>query len=206
MASPVQITANRANAQLSTGPRTLEGKARVSQNALRHGLTARHLVIRPDEQEEFAALQDSLLADLAPQGAVETVTFHDLLHSAWSLHRLRRLEAQCPFSLDSDLSDPRIAAVLDRIGRYQSRAQRAYYRALHELRTLQTDRALRAVKLEEKAAAEVPAIAAINNLTKQTHSEVPAEPVKPAVRTVDPETGVLHLNSKANLGQTPAAA
>jgi hypothetical protein len=30
--------ANRRNARLSTGPRTAAGKARVKQNALRHGL------------------------------------------------------------------------------------------------------------------------------------------------------------------------
>src|SRR5580700_3700425 len=30
--------ANRANARLSTGPRSAAGKARVKQNALRHGL------------------------------------------------------------------------------------------------------------------------------------------------------------------------
>ena len=33
MATAAQIQANRANAQNSTGPRTPEGKARVSQNA-----------------------------------------------------------------------------------------------------------------------------------------------------------------------------
>jgi len=58
-------------------------------------LTASDLIIRPEEQTQFSALQDSLLAELAPQGAIETVTFHDLLHAAWSLHRLRRLEVEC---------------------------------------------------------------------------------------------------------------
>ena len=36
-----QVEANRANAQRSTGPRSPAGKARASQNALRHGLSAK---------------------------------------------------------------------------------------------------------------------------------------------------------------------
>jgi hypothetical protein len=39
MTSARQIAANRANAQLSTGPRTEQGKARASRNARRHGLS-----------------------------------------------------------------------------------------------------------------------------------------------------------------------
>jgi hypothetical protein len=38
MTSTKKITANRANARKSTGPRTLRGKASASRNALRHGL------------------------------------------------------------------------------------------------------------------------------------------------------------------------
>jgi hypothetical protein len=38
--SQARAEANRANAKRSTGPRTAAGKARVSKNALRHGLTA----------------------------------------------------------------------------------------------------------------------------------------------------------------------
>jgi hypothetical protein len=38
---PARLIANRANAARSTGPRTRQGKARASRNALRHGLAAR---------------------------------------------------------------------------------------------------------------------------------------------------------------------
>ncbi len=40
MSSQSQVLANRLNAQKSTGPQTAEGKAVVSQNALKHGLSA----------------------------------------------------------------------------------------------------------------------------------------------------------------------
>jgi hypothetical protein len=196
MASATQITANQANAEHSTGPRTDEGKARVSQNALRHGLTARHLVIRDDEHEEFAVLRDSLSSDLDPQGAVETIAFQELLHAAWSLHRFRRIEAEASRGTVEDFTDPATTTVLDRLSRYQARAQRAWQKALQELRVLQTNRALRALKLSQQEAAEVPAIASINDLTKQTHSEVTAEALDLAIQMIDYEAGVGTLKAR----------
>ena len=175
MASAAQITANRVNAQHSTGPVSAEGKARVSQNARTHGLTAKHLVVRDDEREAFESLRDDFLAELDPQGAVERLTFDELLHAAWNLHRFRTIEAEVSLGTVDDFTDPQTTAVLDRLTRYQSRAQRAYYRALQELRTLQTNRGLRAVKLDEEDEAVIPAIADINEVTKQTRSEVTAE-------------------------------
>ena len=205
MASAAQLAANQANAQHSTGPSTAEGKARVSQNALRHGLTARHLVIRDDEHEEFAALQDSLSQELDPKGAVETIAFQELLHAAWNLHRFRRIEAEASLGTIADFTDPATTAVLDRLSRYQARAQRAWQKALQELRVLQTNRALRALKLSQQEAAEVPAIASINDLTKQTHSEITAEALDLALQMIDYEAGAATLKARQERhGTTPA--
>jgi hypothetical protein len=191
MASVAQITANQVNSQLSTGPRTPEGKARVSRNATRHGLTARHLVIRDDEREEFNALESSLAAELNPQGALESVTFQELLHAAWNLQRFSRIEAEISTGTADDFTNPEITRVLDRLTRYQARAQRAFYKAQAELRTLQTNRALRVLKLTGEEEATVPAIASINDLTKQTHSEVQAEALDLAVKMLDYKSGIL---------------
>ena len=51
MATEAQINANRRNAQKSTGPRSLEGKAATNRNALKHGLCAeKHLLL--DEEDD----------------------------------------------------------------------------------------------------------------------------------------------------------
>ena len=64
-ASESQIAANRANAQKSTGPRTAEGKARSSQNAVKHGLTAKEGPVLPGEDPaEFETFVEALFEDI----------------------------------------------------------------------------------------------------------------------------------------------
>ena len=58
MATEKQIAANRANAQLSTGPRTDAGKAASSSNAVSHGLTSRGFIILPGQREAFDQLRN----------------------------------------------------------------------------------------------------------------------------------------------------
>ena len=52
MATAAQCLANHANAQLSTGPRTGQGKARSAQNHLSHGLSSREFIVLPGQQAE----------------------------------------------------------------------------------------------------------------------------------------------------------
>jgi len=64
MSTQPQILANRLNARKSTGPNTPQGKAVVSQNALKHGLSAARDVITSESQPDFDLHRDSLLAEL----------------------------------------------------------------------------------------------------------------------------------------------
>ena len=48
-----QAEINHSNARNSTGPRTDAGKQRSSQNALRHGLTARTAVLPSEDQAAY---------------------------------------------------------------------------------------------------------------------------------------------------------
>ena len=59
------------NALRATGPRTPEGKAIASQNSLKHGLTARQVVIPGESQEDFDNLLASTAADRKPEGELE---------------------------------------------------------------------------------------------------------------------------------------
>ena len=73
MATQAQIEANRENAQKSTGPRTAEGKAVSSKNAVKYGLFAKETVISGENQADYDAFYDAALAELAPSGAMEAI-------------------------------------------------------------------------------------------------------------------------------------
>jgi hypothetical protein len=123
---------NRANAQLSTGPRTEEGKARSSQNALKHGLTSQQLVISPEERQAFDDLQARHYAEIEPRGALQQTFFDQLVFAAWNLRRIQILQAGI------DPLDP----LFDRLARHNTRFERSFQRALKELKALQTEAAL----------------------------------------------------------------
>jgi hypothetical protein len=93
MASERQIQANKLNAQGSTGPRTLQGKARVASNALKHGLTGKRIVLPNEDPEEFDDLRNALREELAPQGALEEMLVDEIVADAWRLRRIPILEA-----------------------------------------------------------------------------------------------------------------
>ncbi len=92
MATPAQISANRENAQKSTGPRTEEGKARSSKNATKHGFNSKEFIVGDDRQEEFASLSESLRQQVSPEGALEEEVFTQLpgLASVKEIHRSKR--------------------------------------------------------------------------------------------------------------------
>jgi hypothetical protein len=181
MATQAQITANQANALLSTGPTSAEGKARVAQNAIKHGLTAKNLTVPDDLREDFEALREDFLAQFNPQSAAEMTTFNDLVHAAWNLHRYRQLEADASLGTLEDFNNPEKFALLERITRYHSRIQRAYYRALKELRQLQTDRAAWDAIVHQDDRDFVPKVMDMARYEKQTRNLEPYNPIKDAI-------------------------
>jgi len=169
MSSPSKLEANARNAQLSCGPKTEAGKAVSSQNARKHGLTAQHLVILPHQQDQFDSLHQALSRDVSPEGELEWQAFDEMLAAAWNRFRCREIEVDLMCKVGQDpLMNEAAARQFDRIQRYKSAADRAYARALKELRALQTDRGLRTM-LPPETQAEIPGLASIPTLTKQLY-------------------------------------
>jgi hypothetical protein len=92
MASTKQSEANRRNAQKSTGPKTAEGKAIVSQNATCHGLLATETLLPDEDKVIFADFHRRLSNELKPVGGLEELLVDRIVSSAWRLNRLMQIE------------------------------------------------------------------------------------------------------------------
>jgi hypothetical protein len=88
--SPAQLAANRANAQLSTGPATVAGRAISSQNRTSHGL-ARHngafILLATEDPNGFEALKVSLAAEYQPSTETESILVTTMAESHWLANR-----------------------------------------------------------------------------------------------------------------------
>ena len=94
MTTEAQNHANRLNSQKSTGPRTSEGKAAISQNAVKHGLSARQTVINSESQADFDLYRDRMLGELAPVSPMESMLAERIVSLSWRLKRTGRIQNQ----------------------------------------------------------------------------------------------------------------
>jgi capsule polysaccharide export protein KpsE/RkpR len=150
MATLRQIEANRLNAQKSTGPRTPQGKAVSSQNALKSGLDAESQFVTGEDRIEFAQLQNEYIARFQPLTPEERFQVDTLLRSEWILRRLFRAEAQlweyhairADRSEGVPLGEALVAGneVFRRLQRRITLAERSYKDAFAELERLQRAR------------------------------------------------------------------
>jgi hypothetical protein len=135
--SESQLAANQANAQLSTGPKSEEGKAISSQNNFRHGLTQTEgdLVFLEGESKE---LFTKALAEFQKEWKPATATEHDLVERLATRQWLRRraLKLQMQFMApDGTILDHKQFTLYHR---YESQHERAYNKALADLMRLRS--------------------------------------------------------------------
>ncbi len=165
MATQAQILANRRNAQKSTGPRTPRGKAVVSQNSVKHGLSARQAVISSEKRADFDLYRNQILTELAPVTPMETILAERIVNLSWRLKRTIRIQNRTIDALHEDniyspfpefieklrkpsKTDPKLALgslaikdfsysrVLDRLLMYERRLENSLYRTILELQRI----------------------------------------------------------------------
>jgi hypothetical protein len=133
MSTEAQCAANKANAQLSTGPTTEEGKAISSQNRRKFGLTGRFTVLPWEDQEEFDLLVKRLRAEHQPTIAFETDLIEKMAQHFWLAQRAVLLQETC---FDRELPICEEQKLMALYLRYQTTHERAFERCAKELRNL----------------------------------------------------------------------
>ena len=139
MSTQAQIAANQANAQLSTGPTTLAGKAAAARNNFRHGLTPRSefWVLPSESQHDYLKLLAQFQQEHQPETPTEEALVQALAEHHWLRHRAMRLEEACfDFTTGQIIDDRKLALYL----RYQTTHERAFHKALNDLLKLRAEK------------------------------------------------------------------
>ena len=171
MATFAQFAANRANAQKSTGPRSVEGKAASRFNALKHGIDAKSIVLPNEDPAEYEALSRDYHQSIRPRTPEEAFHVETMLRADWQKRRLQLVEADLYRTVLSEspgatlaaalLSDSPAAKLLARVQRQLAAFERAWFRAhtqLHRNREKATESEDQALDLP-KLASIPPAVA-----------------------------------------------
>ena len=176
IAAPINRAAiNRGNAQHSTGPRSAEGKARSSQNAIKHGLTAATPVLASEDRAAYGAHCRRFLDEYQPATPTETQLVQELAGTSWRLNRIPLLEADV---LDRAANPPTEEAriqfdivdahrLLAGLGLHSARLSRQFQKTLATLNQIQTSR-------REQERRDLKDAAALLELHK--HKGIPWEP------------------------------
>jgi len=94
MSSQRQIEANRRNAQKSTGPTSVTGKAVSSMNALKSGIHAKSLVLPSEKLADLEQLIDDYYQRHNPDSPEARLYLDEVIHCEWLLRRYRAAETQ----------------------------------------------------------------------------------------------------------------
>ncbi|MBV9302562.1 MAG: hypothetical protein JOY62_16650 [Acidobacteriaceae bacterium] len=142
MSTPAQITANRANAQHSSGPKTPEGKAISSRNNFQWGFCGRFTVLPCESQQEFDELKAALRNEHQPATPTETILVDKMAEHHWLTRRALRLQNAALAEAD----DKSFALFL----RYQTTNDRAFHRCLNDLVKLRAEKRKQEIGFESQ--------------------------------------------------------
>lgn len=149
MATQKQVKANRLNAQYSSGPKTIKGKVTVAQNALKHGIFSKQLVLDDESKEEFKKVKEEFYEQFKPEGFLEVLFWERALSAIWRLSRIGKIESliiaeagNSPFR-EGNIGDAfggYSGGQLALMSRYEITLEKILFKSLSELRALQCAR------------------------------------------------------------------
>ena len=156
MPSPLQYAANRLNAEKAQGPTSPQGRARSSMNALRHGLTARVVVLPSEDIDAYRAFSKEASTRKRPSSASSPKPSPI---NQWRINRIRSIEDgmlgmghfEPAGDLETDHTEIHSAITAARAFRedskafvnlsiYEQRLHRSMKESLRQLKELQTER------------------------------------------------------------------
>ena len=89
---PTRLQNSRTNGALSPGPTTPAGKSRSSQNALKHGLHSKQVLLPTESADDYRSLMASYFHHFAPTTPLEAELVETLAATRWRLRRLSSIE------------------------------------------------------------------------------------------------------------------
>lgn len=92
MSSDLKTKSARANGAKSRGPATPEGRAKSSRNSLRHGLSAKSVLLPAESHEQFQLLLDAHIQQFQPANPVEMDLVEAMAVARWRLRRIWAIE------------------------------------------------------------------------------------------------------------------
>ena len=150
-----QIDATRRNGAKSNGPKTPEGKAISSGNAVRHGMTAKAILLTNENPEAYTKLAEAYYEKFQPADDVERDLVDEMVVAKWRQRRDWSNEAAL-FDLEMDRQTKKVDSQFVKIDhacryafafraladeskaiqlftRYETAHRRSYYKALATL-------------------------------------------------------------------------
>ena len=146
----------------NSGPKTVAGKQRVALNGVTHGLTGQNVFLEANEYPAYMRLGAQFISELRPVGVRETQLAQKIIDINWRLNSISAVENNL-FNTTlvnslrpNDSNDDRTigmvakatawrtdcegANAFEKLGRYESRLQRAQFRMTEEFERIQTIR------------------------------------------------------------------
>jgi hypothetical protein len=152
----------RANGAKSRGPATPEGRAKSSRNSLRHGLSAKSVVLPAESHEQFQLLLDAHIQQFQPANDVEMELVEAMTVARWRLRRIWAIETSLlahelqrrAEDMDDEFTEmsgeDRLAWVFQKLAdnkqslsllaRYEGNFNRAFDRAFKQLNLIKSQR------------------------------------------------------------------